>query len=80
MDKCFIEQGSGLVVYASGNRLPAKSVLFCRMTPFIITEDGGIDNFTGGKVDIIYQADDQCFDFFKNRSKNYKLKKSEYNY
>ena len=42
--KCFIEQESCLVVDASSNRLPAKSVLFCRMTPFMITEDGNINN------------------------------------
>ena len=67
--KCFIEQGSGLVVDKLGNKLPAKSVLFCKMTPFIITEDGDIDKFKGGKIDAIYQADDQYFNFFKEQVK-----------
>ena len=75
--KCFIEQGSGLVVDASGNRLPMKSVLFCRMTPFIIIEGGDIDNFTGGQVDAIYQADDQHFGFFKEQVKELQVEKSQ---
>ena len=61
--KCFIEQGSGLVVDASGNKLPTKSVLFCRVTPFIITMDVDIENFAGGKVDAIYQADEEYFNY-----------------
>ena len=47
------------MVDTSGKRLPAKSVLFCRMTSFVITEDGAINNFAGGKVDDIYQVDEQ---------------------
>ena len=62
--KCFVEQGLGMVIVEAGNKLPAKSVLFCKMTPFIITMDGDIDKFEGGKMDAIDQADDQYFDFF----------------
>ena len=75
--KCFIQHGSGLVVEASGNRLPAKSVLFCRMTPFIITEDGDIGNFAGGKVDPIYWAGDQYFDFYEEQTKELQVEKSQ---
>ena len=79
--KCFIEQKSGLVVDTSGNMLPKKSVLFCRMTPFIFTEDGNNDNLAGRKVDAIYQADDQYFDFFKEQVKELQAQKSQkYNY
>ena len=67
--KCFVEQGSVLLVVVLGNRLPAKSVLFCRMTSFMITKDGDIDNFEGAKVDAIYQVDDQYFDFFEEQIK-----------
>ena len=55
---------------------PTESVPFCRMTPFIITEDGNINNFVGGKVDDIYQADDQYFDFFKEQVKDLQVEKS----
>ena len=47
------------------------------MTPFIITKDGDIDNFTGGKVDARYQADDQYFDFFKEKVKELQAEKSK---
>ena len=33
---CFIEQGSGLVMDEAGNKLPAKSALFCKVMPFIM--------------------------------------------
>ena len=70
-----IKQGSDLMVDTSGNRLPTKSVLFCRMTPFIITEDGDTDDFTGGKVDAMYQADDQYFNIFKEQVKELQAEK-----
>ena len=69
--------GSGLMVDTSGNRIPTKSVLFCRMTPFIITWDVDIDNFPGRKVDAIYQADDQYFNFFKEQVKELQTEKSQ---
>ena len=59
--KCFIEQESGLVIDEAGNKLLAKSVMICQITPFVITEEGDINNFTGGKMEAIYQADDQSF-------------------
>ena len=73
--KCFIQQESGLVVDASGNRLHTKSALFCRITPFIITKDDDIDNFAGGRVHGIYQVDDHYFDFFKEQVKELQVKK-----
>ena len=56
--KCFIKQESSLVIDEASKKLPAKSVMFW-MTPFVITEQGDIDNFTGGKRETIYQADNQ---------------------
>ena len=75
--KCFVEQESGLVVHASGNKVTAKSVLFCRMTPFIITKEGDIDNFAGGKVDAIYQADDEYFDLFEELARELQVEKNQ---
>ena len=63
--KCFIKQESGLVIDEAGNKLSAKCVMFCKMTPFIITEEGDIDNFTSGKMEAIYHVDNQFFEFFK---------------
>ena len=39
--KCFIEQGPDLIVDAAGNKIPAKSVIFCKKA--IYTKDGDID-------------------------------------
>ena len=58
IDKCFVKQGSGMIIDVAGNNLSAKSVLFCKMTPFIITKDGNIDKFEGSKMDAFYQAND----------------------
>ena len=56
--KCFIEQGSDLMVDAAGNTIPAKSVIFCKKRPFIIMKGGNIDGFAGEEMDVIYQATD----------------------
>ena len=62
--KYFFKQESGLVINDVGNKLLTKSVMFCRMTPFVITEEGDIITFTGGKMEAVYQVDGQFFEFF----------------
>ena len=47
------------------------------MTLFIITKDGDVDSFTGGKVDAIYQADDQYFNFFEEQVKELQVEKRQ---
>ena len=56
-----------MVIDEAGNKLPVKYILFCKMTPFIINENGKVDKFKGGKMDAIYQADDQYFEFFEEQ-------------
>ena len=56
--RCFVEQGSGMVMDEAGGKLPAKFILFCNVTPLVITEDGDLDKFKGRKMDVIHQADD----------------------
>ena len=63
--KCFIEQGSDLIVDSAGNRIPAKSVIFCKKRAFVITKDEDINKFTGEEMEVIYQAADEDFNFFK---------------
>ena len=63
--KCFIKQSSDLTVDSAGNRILAKSVIFCKKSAFIITEDGDIDKFSGEEIDVIYQAADEDFNFFE---------------
>ena len=67
--KYFFKQESGLVIGEEGNKLPVKSVIFCKMTPFVITEDWDINNFTGGKMEAIYQAGNQFLEFFEGQVK-----------
>ena len=50
--KYFIDQGSDLIVDAAGNKIPAKSVIFCKKRAFIITKDGDINKFAGEKMDV----------------------------
>ena len=66
-----------MVIDESGNKLPAKSILFCKMTSFIINMDGNIDKFKGGEMDAIYQADDQYFNFFEEQVRKLQAKKSQ---
>ena len=72
--KCFVKQWS--CIDEVGNKLPVKSILFCNMTPFIITKDGNIDKFEGGKMDDIYQADDQYLIFFEEQVRELQAEKS----
>ena len=73
----FIEEGSGLIVNAAGNRMPAKSVIFCKKRPFVITEDGDINLFAGGEMDVIYQAADEGFNFLENQVRDLKAERNQ---
>ena len=75
--KCFLKQESCLVIDETGNKLPVKSVMFWRMIPFVITEEGDINNFTGGKMETIFQADDQFFKFFEEQVKELQVERSQ---
>ena len=72
-----VEQGSGMVINEAGNKLAVKSILFCKMMPFIITEDGDVDRFNSGKMNAIYQANDQYFDFFEDEARELQAEKSQ---
>ena len=48
--QCVVEQESGLVLDMVGNKLPAGSVIMCKLTAFVITEDGDINYREGGKM------------------------------
>ena len=65
VSKCFIEQGSDLVVDSAGNRIPANSVIFCKKRACIIIKDGDISKFSGEEMDVIYQAADEDFNVFE---------------
>ena len=47
------------------------------MTPFIITKNGDIDTFEGGKMDSVYHVDDQYFGFFEKEARELQAEKSK---
>ena len=47
------------------------------MTPFVIIEDRDIDRLEGGRMDAIYQADDQYFELFKEEVRKLQAEKSQ---
>ena len=47
--QCIVEQDTGLVLDMVGNRLLVGSVIMCKLTVFVITEDGDIDYRVGKK-------------------------------
>ena len=75
--KCVLKQGTGLVVHDAGNNLPAMAVIMCKMTPFVITEDGDTDNLAGRRMESVYQADDQYFKFFENQVRELHAERSQ---
>ena len=74
---CFIEQGSEIIVDAAGNMIHTKSVIFCEKRAFIITEDGDIDKFAGEEMDVIYQANDEDFNFFEAQVRDLDAKRNQ---
>ena len=79
VSKCFIEQGWDLIVDSAGNRIQAKSVIFCKKRAFIITKDGDINKFAGEEMDVIYQAADEYFNFFEAQVRELDAEKPKYN-
>ena len=54
-----------------------QSVLVCKLIPFIITAEGDIDNFAGGKMEVIYQGDDQYFAFLEEQANEVNAEKNQ---
>ena len=75
--KCSVEQKTGFLVDEAGNKLQAKSMVMCQMTPFVITEEGNVDHFAGGKMENIYHVDKWYFDFLEDQVKELKAEKSQ---
>ena len=61
--QCFVERESSLTLDIVGNRLPVGSVIMCNLTPFVIMKDGDINYMGGSKMEMVYWADDEYFEF-----------------
>ena len=75
--QCIVEQDIGLVLDMPGNRSPAGSVIMCKLTTFVITKDGDTDYGGGGKMEMVYQANDQYFKFLNQQVKELYMERSQ---
>ena len=75
--QCFVEQETGLVLDMEGNKLPAGSVIMCKLTPFVIMEDGYINYMGGGKMEMVYWADDEYCKFLNQQVKELHMERSQ---
>ena len=73
--KCLVEQKTGILVDEAGDKLQAKLVMMCQITPFVITEEGDIGHFAGGKMKDIYQADNRYLNLLKRQVRELKEEK-----
>ena len=68
--QCIVEHDTGLVLDMAGNKLPAGSVIMCKVTTFVIMEDSDIDYMGGGKMEMVYKADDSTSSSSISRSRS----------
>ena len=73
----FVEQEAGLVLDMVGNRLPTGLVIMCKLTPFVIMEDGDINYVGGDKMQTVYWADDEYFEFLNQQVKELHMERSQ---
>ena len=76
-DQCFMEQKTGFLVHEMGNKLQAKSMVIYQSTPYMVTEEGDIDHFAGGKMENIYHVDDRYSNFLQEQVDNLKAEKNQ---
>ena len=65
--KCVFEQDTGLIVDEADNKLPVKAVIVCKMTSFVIMEEGDLDYLAGDKMETVYQMEDQYIGFLEKQ-------------
>ena len=75
--QCFVERESSLILDMVCNRLPVGSVIMCKLTLFVITKDGDIDYMGGSKMEMVYQADDEYFEFLDQQVKELHMERSQ---
>ena len=61
----------------AGNKLPAESVIMCKLTAFVIMEDGDIDHLGGGKMETVYQANDWYVKFLDQQVNELHMQRSQ---
>ena len=75
--QCFVERETSLILDMAGNRLPGGSVIMCKLTPFVITKDDDINYVGGNKMEMVYWADDEYFEFLDQQVKELHMERSQ---
>ena len=52
-------------------------MVMSQSTPYAVTQEGNIDHFAGGKMEIIYHADSRYSDFLEEQVKELKAEKNQ---
>ena len=74
---CVVEQDTGLVLDMVGNKLPAGSVIMCKLTAFVITEDSDIDFVGGSKMEMVYHSYNQYFEILNQQVKELHMERNQ---
>ena len=74
---CFVERETGLILDMVGNRLLVGSVIVYKLTIFFIMKDGAIDYMGDGKMEMVYWADDEYFEFLYQQVKDLHMERSQ---
>ena len=72
-----MEQDTGPVLDMAHNRLPAGSIIMCKLTASVITEDNDIDYIGEGKMEMVYQPDDWYFKFLDQQVKELHMERNQ---
>ena len=75
--QCFVDQETGLVPDMVDNKLSVGLVIMCKLTPFVVTEDGDIDYVGGGNMEMVYQADDKYFELLNQQVRELHMERSQ---
>ena len=71
------EQDTGLVLDMAGDKLPAGSIIMFKLTAFVFTEDVDIDYVGGGKMKMVYEANDWYFKLLHQQVKELHMERSQ---
>ena len=52
-------------------------MVMCQSTSYVVTEEGNINHFAGGKMENIYYADDRYSDLLEEQVKELKAEKNQ---
>ena len=69
---CICQPETDFYIDTDGAALPADATLLHKKKPFIITKELHMDEFLGGEMDVVYQANDDEFSYLEAQVKENK--------